>query len=292
MVKKITVIPVNNNSNEEITQDIINVQEKETVEENIIKLEDDIIREKDEINTNVELDVKPTTKGKKKIHNNMPTTEKVLTQVQCQACGKSMSAKNLRYSHAAYCIKRVQEADKPKTIPVPKKIMKNLMKLKMVKDVEANEELYDETDLLKEDVNNKSNNDKIKLSEFNNMEIKRLEALKRPPCEVRKQKRDYIKPPDEELYDSEGEIFKGSIIPSDNIEMNNKKSDNMTELKKQIMKAQEEYILNNKKSDLPMYKVNNALRPEDIEPPLYEVRIKNARQKKQEKYDKLMLKAF
>ena len=191
----------------------------------------------------------------------------VVSQVQCQACNKSMSAKSLKYSHAAYCIKRVQEDDNPEVIPVSKKNMKNLKKPE-------------------------SDNTQITLSEFNNMEIKRLEALKRPPCEVRKQKRDYIKPPDEELYDSEGEIFKGSIIPSDNIEMNNKKSDNMTELKKQIMKAQEEYILNNKKSDLPMYKVNNVLRPEDIEPPLYEVRIKNAKPKKQEKSDKLMLKAF
>ena len=58
--------------------------------------------------------------------SNMPTTEQVISQVQCQACGNSMSTKNLKYSHAAYCIKRVQEVDKPKTIPVPKKIMKNL----------------------------------------------------------------------------------------------------------------------------------------------------------------------
>ena len=41
-----------------------------------------------------------------------------------------------------------------------------------------------------------------------------------------------------------------------------------------------------------MYKVNEVSRPEDIEPPLYEVSMKNARQKKQEKYDKLMSKAF
>ena len=52
----------------------------------------------------------------------MPTTEKVISQVQCQACGKSMSAKNLKYSHAAYCGNRVQEVDKPKATPVPKKI--------------------------------------------------------------------------------------------------------------------------------------------------------------------------
>ena len=55
--------------------------------------------------------------------NNMPTTEQVITQFQCQACGKSMTAKNVKCSHAAYCIKRVQEVDKPKAIPVPKKII-------------------------------------------------------------------------------------------------------------------------------------------------------------------------
>ena len=59
--------------------------------------------------------------------NNIPTTEKVITQVQCQACGKSMSAKNLTDPHAAYCIKRVQEVDKPKTTPGPNT---NIPKLK------------------------------------------------------------------------------------------------------------------------------------------------------------------
>ena len=66
----------------------------------------------------------------------------------------------------------------------------------------------------------------------------------------------------------------------------------MTKLNNQITKAQEEYKSNNKQPDLLMYKHTEILRPEDIEPPLYEVRIKNARLKKQEKYDKLMLKAF
>ena len=74
----------------------------------------------------------------------MPTTEKVISQVQCQACNKSMSDKNLKYSHAAYCIKRLQEVDKPKAIPVPKKIMKNLMKLKPVKHVHQYLESDDE----------------------------------------------------------------------------------------------------------------------------------------------------
>ena len=45
-------------------------------------------------------------------------------------------------------------------------------------------------------------------------------------------------------------------------------------------------MINHKKSDLPMYKVNEVSRAEDIVPPTYEVRMKNARQKKQDKYDK------
>ena len=98
-------------------------------------------------------------------------------------------------------------------------------------------------------------------------------------------KREYIQP--DNLLHEENGIFKGSMIPSDDIEM-----DAMTKLKNQITKIQDEYMIKNKKSDLPMYKVDKELRPEDIEPPLYEVRMKNTHQKKQEKYDKLMLKAF
>ncbi len=42
-----------------------------------------------------------------------------------------------------------------------------------------------------------------------------------------------------------------------------------------------------------MYKHTEIQRPEDIIPPTYEVRMKNARQnKKQEKYNKLASKAF
>ena len=66
----------------------------------------------------------------------------------------------------------------------------------------------------------------------------------------------------------------------------------MADLKNQITKAQEEYKSNNKQPDLPMYKTTDLHRPEEIIPPTYEVRMKNARQKKQEKYDKLASKAF
>ena len=66
MVKHITVIPVNDNSNEEtIPQDveISNVEEDHIVEENIIKHEDDLTREKDEIYTNEKIEDKPKPKG-------------------------------------------------------------------------------------------------------------------------------------------------------------------------------------------------------------------------------------
>ena len=41
-----------------------------------------------------------------------------------------------------------------------------------------------------------------------------------------------------------------------------------------------------------MYKTTDLQKPEDITPPTYDVRIKNACLKKQKKYDKLMSKAF
>jgi endogenous inhibitor of DNA gyrase (YacG/DUF329 family) len=100
---------------------------------------------------------------------NMPTTEQVITQVQCQACGKSMSAKNLKYSHAGYCVKRVQDVlDKPKAIPVPKKLIPKLKNILPVKGVIQDEELDDdEAEFLKEDtlitvdVDNKTMNNVI-----------------------------------------------------------------------------------------------------------------------------------
>ena len=38
-------------------------------------------------------------------------------------------------------------------------------------------------------------------------------------------------------------------------------------------------MLNNKTTDLPMYTPTKVSRPEDIEPPLYEVSMKNTREK-------------
>ena len=142
----------------------------------------------------------------------MPTTDKVISQVQCQACNQSMSAKKLNYNHAAYCIKRVQEVDKPKARSRPKTIISKLKKTLPVKGAHQ----------------------------------------------------------DVESDDEEVQIFKGSIIPSDDIEL-----DAMTKLKNQITKAQEEHMINNNKSDLLMYQVNEVSRRQT---PVDEVRMNNARQ--------------
>ena len=76
--------------------------------------------------------------------NAMPTTEQIISQVQCQACSESMSSTSLKYSHAGYGVKRVQDVDKPKAIPVPKTIipeLKNIVPVKGVKqDVESDDE--------------------------------------------------------------------------------------------------------------------------------------------------------
>ena len=228
MVKKITVIPVHDNPEDETIQPedtTLNEEDTITINEDTIKLEDDTTREKDEINTQEQLEVKPTTKEKKKILNTLPTTEKVISQVQCQACGKSMSAKNLKYSHAGYCIKRVEDVEKSKAIP--KKVMKNLMKLKPVKVVQQ----------------------------------------------------------DEESDDDENKIFKGSIIPSEN----DKEFNTMTKLKNKIIKAQES---DNNSIELSEFNNMEIKRLEALKISTYEVRMKNAREKKQEKYDKLTSKAF
>jgi hypothetical protein len=247
MVTKITIIPVNDTivepeSTPEQVEDIIKVEEDEPEPEEEPEPrrgqalsskddepEDDITKEKYDIDTVEQVDEQPK-KVKQEMLNNMPTTENVITQVQCQACGKSMSAKNLKYSHAAYCIKRVQEvSDKPKAIPVPKKIIPKLKNILPVKGVVQ----------------------------------------------------------DDESYDVEAGFLQGQTVMNDEIE-----PDPMKKLKNRITKAQKEYKSNNKQPDLPMYKATDFQRPEDIVAPTYEVRKKKAREKNQDKYDKLTSNAF
>ena len=66
----------------------------------------------------------------------------------------------------------------------------------------------------------------------------------------------------------------------------------MNKLNHQITTAQTENMSNYKLLDVPMYKHTEVQRPEPIIPPTYEVRKKNAHQKKQENYDKLLSKAL
>ena len=76
--------------------------------------------------------------------SNMDMIEQVVNQVQRQDCGKSMSAKNLRYSHAAQCVKNVQEVDEPKARPMPKTIIPNLKNTLPCKGVKQDEESDDD----------------------------------------------------------------------------------------------------------------------------------------------------
>jgi hypothetical protein len=71
----------------------------------------------------------PTEKPAKKPMLDMPTTPKILQQVECQACKRKMSAKTLKYNHANYCTERGREA-KPENIPIPKMEIKNGEQLK------------------------------------------------------------------------------------------------------------------------------------------------------------------
>ena len=54
----------------------------------------------------------------------MSITSKTLEQVQCTACLKYMSEKNLRYSHPKYCLERTT-IETPTEITIPKLKIKN-----------------------------------------------------------------------------------------------------------------------------------------------------------------------
>ena len=90
-----------------------------------------------------------------------------------------------------------------------------------------------------------------------------------------------------ESYDAMTESLKYCIEPSEHTEINA-----MTQLKvkSQRLKQNMSQTLN---SQIYHCITNTDLhRPEDITPPTYEVRMKNAHHKKHEKYDKLTSKAF
>ena len=109
-MRKLKIVDVYASEEEEATQP--NEQEQEESSEH------DNTPEEPEVSAVEEVEPSPKTKSKSNKMLDMPTTTKVLEQVSCQACGKCMSAKNLRYSHGRYCTKRNQE-EKPQEIPIP-----------------------------------------------------------------------------------------------------------------------------------------------------------------------------
>ena len=94
--------------------------------------EHDNTPEEPEVSTVQEVEPSQKTKPNSNKILDMPTTTKVREQVSCQACGKCMSAKNLRYSHGRYCTERNQE-EKPQEIPIPQIEIKNAPQLKGLK---------------------------------------------------------------------------------------------------------------------------------------------------------------
>ena len=97
-------MPANNLFLEEATpqvEDILKLEETTPiVEADIAKVEPEIFQNNEERNlkgwrrrnqTN-----RKCKKGDKEMLSTMATIEKVITQVQCQACGKSMSANNFK----------------------------------------------------------------------------------------------------------------------------------------------------------------------------------------------------
>ena len=79
MVKKITVIDIKNETDEETNDETIDVADNEPTKD-------------EEINV-VAFDAKPAKNIKQ------PTKQKTVEQHQCSDCGKYMSLKTLRYSH-------------------------------------------------------------------------------------------------------------------------------------------------------------------------------------------------
>ena len=64
----------------------------------------------------------------------VPTTSKILEQVSCPACGKCMSAKNLRYAHQKYCTERAKE-EQPPEIAAPEIEIEDTPPVNIIKKV-------------------------------------------------------------------------------------------------------------------------------------------------------------
>ena len=121
MVRKIKVVNVydiepetNEGANEPTSDDPTAGQTTETAEP---------ANEASEAKTDLPTEV-PTETPNPKPMLNMPTTTKILQQVECQACKRKMSAKTLKYNHAKYCTARERE-EQPDDIPIPNLEIKN-----------------------------------------------------------------------------------------------------------------------------------------------------------------------
>ena len=120
MVKQFKIEPVYKDESDD------EVEVKNEVEEPIAPVEIEAVVEQEE-SKDIEIIehatpnevIKNKTKG-----IDMPITKKVLEQVQCTACLKYMSEKNLRYSHPKYCLESIT-IETPTEIPIPKLKIKN-----------------------------------------------------------------------------------------------------------------------------------------------------------------------
>ncbi len=116
MVRKIKIVDVYEQQEEAAAEPNEQTNEQTNEEEEVVEepqTQEPAIEEATE-----ESEEMRATKPAKQMLAEMPTNEKTLQQVECQACGRKMSAKILKYSHARYCSARDPE-EQPEDIPIP-----------------------------------------------------------------------------------------------------------------------------------------------------------------------------
>ena len=130
MVRKIKVSSVDSEPEPTMETNEQASDEQEAVQTSEVHQQIEPITEEHVTPTEIPIEVDEVAKEPKpNKYLDMPTTSKILQQVSCQACGKKMSAKVLRYSHSKYCSARERE-EQPEVIPIPKMEIKSGEKLK------------------------------------------------------------------------------------------------------------------------------------------------------------------
>jgi len=134
MVRKINIESVYNDDIEDEAEIKNEVEEAIVEEVKEVEIEQEIEKEEEEVieplrskafSRSEEYVTPPKEINKNKTKGiDMPITKKTLEQVQCNACLKYMSEKNLRYSHPKYCLER-STIDTPSEIPIPNLKVKN-----------------------------------------------------------------------------------------------------------------------------------------------------------------------